>query len=383
MPKIFLLIALALMMTCFSYAAPQACRSNYAYEGPDLREPISPDQIPEVTIDFTRSVSANLANRLETLFTQLVEDQTNASRASIAIWSDADGFWSLDYGAKKSAEESTYWWASVGKLVTASIILQLADEDALSLDDSISNWFEGYPNAELTTINHLLTHTGGVFSFNSDKKLHQQRGYKSAELLIDVSARHGSDFCPGTNWSYSNTGYVMLSRIAERVAGEPFAKLVQSRIAEPLSLASLGVIAANDPSEIIVSPGGEDPPTIAGIASIYGAGAIKADAADMLRLLAAYLRGDVVAKEQRRLAFSDLYPMFGSTMHYGRGVMVTDVPDPERPTVWLGHSGGSPNAKSLVIYDAKRAVFIAIVLNHQAPAEAIANAVLKELDSLH
>jgi len=273
-------------------------------------------------------------------------------------------------------------WASVGKLVTASIILQNIRDGKLSLDDTISMWFKDYPNGELITIDHLLVHTGGVFSFNTDRKLHQQSGSKPLELLIKTSADHGADFCPGTNWNYSNTGYVMLSHIAENITDLSFTDLVRTHISEPLQIATLGVIEPSDLDNVIVSPAGETPPDIADIASIYGAGAIRANATDMLLLLNAYLRGEITSPELRDAAFAQLYPMFGSTMHYGRGVMAIDVPDPTRPSIWLGHVGGSPNAKGLVIYDVKRRAYVAMVLNADAPAEAITNALLKILDEV-
>ena len=72
--------------------------------------------------------------------------------------------------------------------------------------------------------------------------------------------------------------------------------------------------------------------------------------------------------------------MFGEPMHYGRGVMVMDVPDPEAPTTWLGHVGGSPNAKTVLMYDVNREAFIAVSLNAQGPAEALANVLMKTLD---
>ncbi len=361
----------------------ETCGPTSTYVGPTLRAAITSDTLPSTTINTERSVSPELASRLDDLFAQLIENQTAASRASIAVWSTRSGFWSADFGAEPNAGSGSFWWASVGKLITASVVLQLVDEDKVSLDDPLSDWFPDYPNAELITVDHLLTHTGGVFSFNYDLQLQKRDGYKPIDLLIDVSASHGADFCPGTNWNYSNTGYVMLGRIAEIIERKSLADIVEARMARPQALHSLAVVTPTDDASAIVSPIGETPPDTAAIASIYGAGAIKGTATDMLHVLAGYFRADSVSPEMRDLAFSDLYPMFGSTIYYGRGVMATDVPDPSQPTVWIGHSGGSPNAKAVVIYDVEREVFLALVLNIQAPAEAIANAVLKEFDNAH
>ena len=364
---------------------PGNCESTPGYVGLPLRAPITSRELPSATVDTQRPtqrpMAPEMASRLDGLFARLVADHTDASRASIALWGPHSGSWSSDIGAGPDGHNGSFWWASVGKLVTASVVLQLVDENEVSLEDPLSDWYPDYPNAERITIDHLLTHTGGVFSFNADLQLQKSAGYKPIDLLIDVAADHGADFCPGTYWNYSNTGYVLLGRIAEMIEGKSFADIVEERIAGPQDLQSLAVVLATDGEDTIVPPLGENPPGMAAIASIYGAGAIKGTATDMLRLLAAYLRADIVSAKMRDLAWTDLYPMFGSTMYYGRGVMVTDVPDPSRPTVWIGHSGGSPNAKALLIYDVKRDVFLALVLNIDAPAEAIANTILKELDS--
>jgi len=364
----------------FADSSSDVCSSDVVYQGPTLRTALDDSSYPESEIDKSQSIPNELADRLDQSFFKLVGSHTNATSASVALWSENHGFWTADFGISAAGTPNVYWWASVGKLVTASIILQNVRDGQLSLNDPISRWFENYPNGELITIDHLLTHTGGVFNFNSDRKLHQQSGSKPLELLIETSAGHGADFCPGTNWNYSNTGYVMLSHIAENITSLSFTDLVHTRISEPLQTTTLGVIEPSDLEDVIVSPAGETPPGIADIASIYGAGAIRANATDMLLLLNAYLRGGITSPELRDAAFAQLYPMFGSTMHYGRGVMATDVPDSTQPTIWLGHVGGSPNAKALVIYDVKRRTYVAMVLNVDAPAEAITNALLKILD---
>ena len=378
--SIYLLAALLLGGWVDADSSSKICEVDSVYVGANKRVAITADKFLKSAVNFEQQVSVELAGSLEKTFLTLVEEQTKASRASIAIWSPSHGYWSANHGDGKN---DVYWWASVGKLVTASIILQLVRDDDLSLDAPIANWFPNYPNAKLITIDHLLTHTGGVFSFNSDPQLNEQGGHKSVDLLVSASAAHGADFCPGTNWNYSNTGYVMLSHIAEQVSNESFAELVKLRISEPLSLPTLKVVEPNDGPEVIVAPGGEAPPTVSEIASIYGAGAIVANAEDMLGLLTAYVRGDTTSEKFRNLAFADLYPMFGSPMNYGRGVMVTDVPDTKQPTIWLGHSGGSPNAKGIIIYDVERGIFLALVLNIQASAEALANTILKEFDGIN
>ena len=344
-----------------------------------MRAPIAQSDLPVPQQITVSPFDQQTIEQLDRLFQRLVRDHTDAGYASIAVWQPAGGYWESSFSRGEPASE-VFWWASVGKLVTSAIILQLVDEGVLNLEETIDAWFPEYPNARFITIRHLLSHTGGVFSFNTDKKLNKMRGAKAVDLLIKTSARQGADFCPGSNWNYSNTGYVMLGVIAERITQQSLRELTQVRLAHPLSLSSLQIIEAQDDPALIVPPSGEAPPSIEEIASIYGAGAISANTSDILSLLAARLTGEATSTWARNESFDGLYQMFQPGQYYGLGVMVIDVPDPEFPTVWLGHSGGSPNAKALDIYDTERATFLSLVLNTQAPAEAIANAVLKEID---
>ena len=106
-----------------------------------------------------------------------------------------------------------FWFASDGKAFTAVVVQQLVEEGKLKFDDKLARWFPDYPNARVITIDHPLTHTSGIYSFQADSGLLRAKpGYKTPEELIAVALTHGNAFCPGEYWSYSNTGYVMLKR---------------------------------------------------------------------------------------------------------------------------------------------------------------------------
>lgn len=377
--KSCLLFSIILSAALFPALAKE-CQLRDPYQGPPLREDEVRLDLPDRNIDATAPMRKELATALAALFQDLAETKTSAGHASIAVWSADHGYWQADFARDGGTPPNTYWWASVGKLLTASLILKRVEEKDLSLEDKLTAWLPDYPYAELITIDQLLSHRAGVFSFNTDKKLNQQRGLKSVETLLAASAAQGADFCPGTNWNYSNTGYVMLSEIAEQLSGSSFADLVRAELAEPLSLPTLAVMLPGEYPEDMALPQGPDAPEASDIASIYGAGALRSSAADMLVFLEAYLKGEIIAPDLRDQALGERYPMYGPTMSYGRGVMVIDVPDTDYPTQWIGHSGGSPHAKALLIYDTARRTYLALVLNTQAPAEAMANAMLKLLD---
>ncbi|MEO1246130.1 MAG: serine hydrolase domain-containing protein [Pseudomonadota bacterium] len=360
-------------------AQSMECAADAAYEGP---EPRTGAEIvfPSARVDISEAMAEGRAAILDAAFESVLTN-TDAPAAAMAVWSPVYGYWSRSSGLDEDAPGS-FWWASVGKLVTGTLILELIEEEKLSLDERIDRWFPDYPQSALITVDDLLLHRSGVFSFQADEKLGKKRGYKSPAKLLQVSAGHGADFCPGSNWYYSNTGYLMLGLIVEALEQEPLSEVVARRIAEPLGLDSLQLVTKGDPDELIVPPHNDPPTRVREIASLHGAGGVIAEPGDMLVFLNAVLTGRLYSSTALKSAFADLYPMFGSGMHYGRGVMLIDVLDPDTPTTWLGHVGGSPDSKAVLIYDAERDTYAALVLNKAAPGEAVVNVLLKAMDGL-
>ncbi|MEM9495409.1 MAG: serine hydrolase domain-containing protein [Pseudomonadota bacterium] len=369
------------MLTACAYGAgapAPSCSAEAAYAGPP------PVDVPVVSqpapVDTTRRAPADVAAELQGVFEKTFA-RTQATAASVAIYSETHGFWRSDIGLE-AGEPDAFWLASIAKLPVASIIIQMIEEGKISYDDRLDIWLPDLPNASLVTIDDLLTHKSGLRDLQHDPAWRSRTGYKSLRATLDYGETQESQFCPGTNWAYSNFGYVVLGAIAEKIEGEPLAEIFKMRIAAPLGLTSLQWVVPETDRDAIVSGVPASTTFVEGIAGIHGAGAMAGDTTDLLRLLAAYLAGDIISEESLRATRATLYPLFSQDMSYGRGVMMTRVPDPDAPAIWIGHAGGAANAKALVAYDVSRRAYIAVNLNTNAPAEAIANMLLKALDHM-
>ena len=322
-----------------------SCPAGAPYLGPDLRPPPAASDLPAHAIAMDRALPRAVAARLDRAFRAGVSaTEATAAAAAVVRLQGGDGAlpeaWSAAIGTDGGPED--FWWASAGKLVTAAVILQLSGEGALSMGTTIERWFPDFPRADRITIDHLLTHTSGAFTFDNDARQRGNRGYLPPGDLVAIAARHGLDFCPGMDWSYSNTGYVMLAMIAERVEDRPFAEIVRTRVAEPLGAFSLRVIGPRTPAASVVAPRGAPGGTIPTFATIGGAGPVVGTPMDMIRLLDGWFGGTLVPSRQRDAALAHLFPVFASTASYGRGIMVIDVPGQTPQTRWFGHLGGSP-----------------------------------------
>ncbi|NDU77850.1 serine hydrolase [Actinomadura sp. DSM 109109] len=136
--------------------------------------------------------------------------------------------------------------ASTSKTMVATVVLQLVAENRLSLKDKVDRWLPGVVkgngnDGSRITVRQLLQHTSGIHDdlpgYTTPEEYYQQRhNLYSPEELVARAMAHAPDFKPGTAWAYSNTGYVLLDMIIEKVTGRPAPREVADRVLRPLGL---------------------------------------------------------------------------------------------------------------------------------------------------
>ncbi|MFV5993705.1 serine hydrolase domain-containing protein [Streptomyces sp. NPDC056231] len=150
-------------------------------------------------------------------------------------------------GTKRPVPRDGYFRiASTGKAFMAAVILQLVDEGKLSLDDTVDRRLPGVidgngNDGRNITVRQLLQNTSGLHDdlpgFDTPQEYYQHRyDTYTPEQIVARAMKHHPDFRPGTGWSYSNTGYVVLGMIVEKAAGRPWQEEVESRILKPLGM---------------------------------------------------------------------------------------------------------------------------------------------------
>lgn len=136
---------------------------------------------------------------------------------------------------------------SVGKTYVSAIALQLVKDGRLDLDNKvlfylgIYDWYNRLPNAADMTVRMLMNHTSGVMryefkeKFTSDLTANPDKTWTPEELLSYVFDEKAS-FTAGTDWEYSDTNYILLGMIIERVTGKKYYDLLRNNILQPLNL---------------------------------------------------------------------------------------------------------------------------------------------------
>jgi D-alanyl-D-alanine carboxypeptidase len=131
---------------------------------------------------------------------------------------------------------------STTKTFMAALVLQLVAEGRLALDDTVDRWLPGQvPNGSAITVRMLLDHSSGLPDYTNDPLLNDLRqgrapGLRTPEQLLAMGARQTPLFAPGTAWAYSDTNYIALGLILQKVTHRSVRQLVQERISEPLGL---------------------------------------------------------------------------------------------------------------------------------------------------
>jgi D-alanyl-D-alanine carboxypeptidase len=126
---------------------------------------------------------------------------------------------------------------SVTKQFTCACILLLAEDGKLSIQDKVAKYYPELTRAKDITLYDLMTHASGYPDYYPLDFVDQRMEKTTAhDKLIQEYAGGKLDFEPGSRWSYSNTGFIILGRVIEKVSGEPFAKFLERRILKPLGM---------------------------------------------------------------------------------------------------------------------------------------------------
>lgn len=265
--------------------------------------------------------------------------------------------------------------ASNTKLFTAVLILKLAENNLIGLDDSLHEYLPVYTNINPNiTIRQLLNHTSGlddvtnVPGYPDSMLTDPNRIFTPQELLTWAGPPL---FAPGTGWSYCNTNYLLAGLIAESATGQSYSQLLRDSILNPLQMDST-FLAVYEP---ILFPVAQ--PWQAGVnnhsiprtsvnSAAWAAGAMYSTAGEMARWYEALLNGQVLNQN----SIQEMTTFVGSG-NYGMGIAGTTI---NGRTVWChgGQIWGGYN--SSMMYDTASGIIISVYIN-QLPGQAFQIAV--------
>lgn len=225
---------------------------------------------PEST---TASLPAALVSQLDAAAQSSFKEA--AAPGAIAGVRTPEGTWIKAYGLADpttNAPMTTDMHTRIGsvtKTFTGTLIMQLAEQDKLSLDETIDKYVPGIPNGNRVTLRTLADMTTGVASYTQSTKFTDPYFSKPETIfkpdqLIGIGVSESPIFAPGEKFNYSNTNTMLLGKVVEKVTGEPVADAFEKQIFGPLELAD----TKNDTSVVVqtnsdIAPGTcPDSPTL-------------------------------------------------------------------------------------------------------------------------
>ena len=382
MKKINLTLGLLIGLMLFSCSSNQTLLAQNKYKGAPKHQQPNIEILPNSTEYI---LDKNLENYLTIKLNQKIDElieKHNVVGITATILIPQKGIWETNRGFISKPNNitvdstSVFFWASVTKLITSTIIHQLAIDGSLSFDDKLSKWYPDIQNAKKITIEQLLNHTSGIYSFQADSTLHYSNKHYSSNELLEVSKTHKNLFKPNEYWSYTNTGYLLLALIIEKIESKTFEQVVKERISDSLHLKTLKA-SKEIPSNLALAHN-KDTVIPKDSSGPKGAGNIISNSKDIAVFLSALLAGKIIPVEMVHAMMKDLYPMFDKGQYYGNGIMLYDFKELNNTdNLWIGHSGGTENYKTIALYDVKSKVIMAISINQNIPAEAVANKLME------
>jgi CubicO group peptidase (beta-lactamase class C family) len=296
------------------------------------------------------------------------------ARGDEVVFSKAYGSANLEWNIPNDPA-TKFRIGSITKQFTAALILLLEQDGKLGIQDLLSRHVENVPASwKDITLFHLLTHTSGIRNFTAlpDYRLKQLQPSTPAEVLERLRDEP-LDFAPGKEYRYSNSGYLMLGHVIERVAGRPYAQVLQDRIFTPVAMSDSGydsnpALIAKRASGYAPSPNGPQNAGFINMTVPHAAGALYSTTGDLHKWARALFGGRVVSAESLRKMTT---PNLGN---YALGLSVR-AGDGRR---MIAHGGGINGFNAFLAYypDAQITVVVLANINGNTPQQ-IATALSK------
>jgi CubicO group peptidase (beta-lactamase class C family) len=249
--------------------------------------------------------------------------------------------------------------ASVGKMFTGVAVAQLVERGRLKFSDPVGRYVPGLPNrvARDVTVGELLDHTSGLGDYFADPGYDTLRPrLRSLAAYLPLISHEQPAFRPGTQFSYSNSGFILAGLVVERVSHEPFPVYLRRHVWGPAGMRhttcagglrsgrAIGYTDYGTANTTTLPPNGTS------------AGGCYSTAGDMVRFAEALIRHRLLDARTTRVVTSAHVAAPGGGYGYGFGI--------RRGTLW--HNGGAPGVATEIDID-PRTGLVAIVLENRDP----------------
>lgn len=319
------------------------------------------------------ALAPSVAGRLDTAITEAIA-AAEVPGALVGVWSP-EGDYVKAFGVADTATGApmeTDFHSRIGsvtKTFTATAVLQLVEQNKVGLDDPIAEHLDGVPGGDAITVRQLATMRSGLPDYLQNEEFDNAvaadptRRFTPEELLGWAFAGPAA-FPPGGRYQYSNTNYILLGLLVEKLSGQSLPDYLAEHVLGPLGLSGTifptGAEFPEPHARGYTEPIGGSGPAVdaSGWTGSYtwAAGAMISTLADMRVWVPALARGDLLspALQAERLQ-SPPAPDLPAGLGYGMGVF--------EAAGWIGHNGSLPGYQTVAMYLPERRITVVVMLN--------------------
>jgi D-alanyl-D-alanine carboxypeptidase len=279
---------------------------------------------------------------------------------------------------------------SITKPFVAAVALQLVQEGWLLLDHSVEHWLPRLvPGGEQITVRQLLSHTSGLPDYLTDSLIARARQnpdhHWTPQELVAEALQYPRRFAPGApgRWAYSNTNYILLGLIIERVTGHSLEQELQQRVIAPLGLHDTILTSSSaDPGNLAHGYESGVDRTALNMSVAWAAGGLSASVEDLTRFTQGLVWGKLLEPTTLNTMLTSA-PTGSGDLAYGLGVMQHVLPAPglsREARLALGHTGEIEGYRSAMwFFPASGVTIAAAFTREEADPDQLVSAVLQVL----
>ena len=295
------------------------------------------------------------------------------TKAGRTLVSDAYGMADRERGIANTLD-TRFRIGSMNKMFTAVATLQLVEQGKLALDDTVGKHLRDYPNRDVATkvtVRHLLTHTGGtgdIFGPEYDQNRLQLREHSD---YVKLYGSRAPEFAPGTQFRYSNYGFVLLGAIIEAVSGESYYDYVREHVFGPAGMTSTDSLPESEdvPNRSVgytrPSPGAPWQPNTDWLPwRGTSAGGGYSTVGDIARFADALMSHKLLTPASTELLVTGKVTL-AAGISYAFGF--EDARD-KNGSGWVGHGGGAPGMNGDLRIYPKSGYVVVVLANLDPPA---------------
>lgn len=313
--------------------------------------------------------SKNLETEIDAIFNQAYPINSPGATVLIAkndkiLYRKAFGMSNLELKTQMKPE-SILQLASITKQFTSVAILMLMEQGKLSLKDPLSKYIPDFTRGNEITLHHLLSHTSGIKSFTSLPEFRTKtRLDMTPEEMINSFKNLPLEFNPSEKYEYSNSGYVLLGYIIEKLSGMSYEDFIQKNIFDKLGMknsyyANPYKIIPNRVNGYQFYEGNYENPDYISTTIPYAAGSLMSTIDDMFLWSKAIHHNTLISENSKQLAFTNATLNNGKNANYGYGWFINEIAGIKT----LEHTGGINGFTTSGIYIPSRNIYSIVLTN--------------------